>query len=86
MNCFCCIVKILKGSHENETKIIQKSYILLSKQNKVEVAAKDRKRYFHIDKSTSSEQIYALLDDVDSADEDVKDNLMNDSDTEFIAK
>ena len=50
------------------------------------MAAKDRKRYFHIDKSTSSEQIYALLDDVDSADEDVKDNLMNDSDTEFIAK
>ena len=45
-----------------------------------------RKRYFHIDKNASSEQIYALLDDVESADEDDIDNLMNDSDTEFIAE
>ena len=41
------------------------------------------KRYFHI---ASSEQIYALLDDVESVDEDNIDNLMNDSDTEFIAE
>ena len=47
---------------------------------------KDRKRYFHIDENTSSEQIYALLDDVESADEDDIDNLMNDSDTKFIAE
>ena len=45
-----------------------------------------RKRYFHIDENASSEQIYALLDDVESADEDDIDNLMNDSDTEFIAE
>ena len=45
-----------------------------------------RKRYFHIDENTSSEQIYASLDDVESADEDNIDNLMNDSDTEFIAE
>ena len=45
-----------------------------------------RKRYFHIDKNTSSEQIYALLHDVHSDDEDDIDNLMNDSDTEFIAE
>ena len=41
-------------------------------------------RYFHIDENVSSEQIYALLDDVESADKDDIDNLMNDSDTEFI--
>ena len=45
-----------------------------------------RKRYFHIDENASGEQIYALLDDVESADEDDIDNLMNGSDTEFIAK
>ena len=45
-----------------------------------------RKIYFHIDESASSEQIYASLDDVESADEDDIDNLMNDSDTEFIAE
>ena len=45
-----------------------------------------RKIYFHIDESASSEQIYASLDDVKSADEDDIDNLMNDSDTEFIAE
>ena len=31
------------------------------------MVANDRKRYFHIDKNASSEQIYALLDDVESA-------------------
>ena len=46
--------------------------------------ANGRKWYFHIDKNASSEQIYALLDDVESANEDDVDNLMNGSDTEFI--
>ena len=45
-----------------------------------------RKRYFHFDKNASSEQIYALLDDEESADEDYLDNLVNDSDTQFIAE
>ena len=45
-----------------------------------------RKRYFHIDENASSKQIYALLDDVKSADEDDIDYLMNDSDTELIAE
>ena len=49
------------------------------------MATNGRKRYFHIDKNASSEQIYALLDDVESADEDDIDNLMNYSDAEFIA-
>ena len=34
--------------------------------------------------SLSSEEIYALLDSIDSEDEDDIDNLMNDSDTEFV--
>ena len=58
-------------------------YILFSKQNKTvfrgEMATNGTERYFHIDENTSSEQIYALLDDVESAGKD-------DSDTEFIAE
>ena len=50
------------------------------------MAINSRKRYFHIDENASSEQIYALLDVVGSADKDDIDNLMNDSDTEFIAE
>ena len=50
------------------------------------MATNGRKRYFHIDENTSSEQIYALLDDVESVDEDDIDNLMIDADTEFIAE
>ena len=59
--------------------------ILFSKQNKAafwgEMATNGRKRYFHFDENASSEQIYALLDDEESADEDYLDNLVNDSDT-----
>ena len=47
------------------------------------MATNSRKRYFHIDENANSEQMYALLDDVESAEEDDIDNLMNDSDTEF---
>ena len=43
-----------------------------------------RKPYSNIDENASSEQMYALLDDVESADEDDIDNLINDS--EFIAE
>ena len=50
------------------------------------MATNGRKIYFHIDKNTSSEKIYALLADVESADQDGIDNLVNDFDTEFIAK
>ena len=45
-----------------------------------------RKRNFHIDETASSEQTYALLDDVGSADEDDMNNLINDSENEFIAE
>ena len=50
------------------------------------MATNGRKRYFHIDKNASSEQIYALLDDVESAGDDDIDNLMNNYGTEFIAE
>ena len=42
------------------------------------------KRYFHIDENASSEQIHALLDDVESVDEDDIDKLMNDSDWHWV--
>ena len=58
---------------------------MLSKQDG-KMATNGRKRYFHIHKSASSEQIYALLDDVESAGEDDIDNLMNNYGTEFIAE
>ena len=65
-------------------------YTLFSKQNKTvfwgKTATNSRKRYFHIDENASSKQIYALLDDVKSADEDDIDNLMKDSDIELIAE
>ena len=62
------------ASTEKETKIIQKSFILLSKQNKTnfwgKMATNDRMRYFNIGENASSEQIYALLDDVESNEKD----------------
>ena len=50
------------------------------------MATHGRKRYFDIDENASSEQIYALLDDIEGDDKNDTDNLMNDSDTEFIAE
>ena len=40
----------------------------------------------HIDENASSEQIYTLLGEVESAHEDGIHKLMNDSDTDFIAE
>ena len=50
------------------------------------MATNCRKRYFHIDENSNGEQIHALLDDVESADEDDIDNLMNNSYIKFIAE
>ena len=50
------------------------------------MATDSRRRYFYIDENAISEQIYALLDDVENADKDEIDNLMNYSDTAFIAE
>ena len=45
-----------------------------------------RKKYFELSESTTEDTIFALLDAVDSEEESDIDNLMNDSDTEFIAE
>ena len=50
------------------------------------MATNGRKKYFLIDENASSQQIYALLDDVENADEDDINNWTNDSDTEPIAE
>ena len=42
-----------------------------------------RKKYARIDRNTRSEKIFALLDEVNSDQEDDIDNLMSDSETEF---
>ena len=47
------------------------------------MATNGRKRYFHIDENASIEQIDASSDDVESADKDGIENLMNDPDTEL---
>ena len=69
---------------------IKKCNGLFSKHNKAifcgEMVTNGRKRHFHSDEKASSGQIYALLDDVESADKNEIDNLMNDSDTEIIAE
>ena len=48
------------------------------------IVTNGRKRYIHIDENPSSEKTFPLLDDVESANEDDIDNLMNDSDRELI--
>ena len=45
-----------------------------------------RKKYVGIDRNTRSEEIFGLLDEVNSAQEEDIENLMNDSDTEFIVE
>ena len=50
------------------------------------MASNGRKRYFQMHKNARSEQIYALLDDLESTDEDDIGNLMNDSNNEFLAE
>ena len=43
-----------------------------------------RKKYVRIDRNSRSGEIFALLDEVKSDQEEDIENLMNDSDTEFI--
>ena len=45
----------------------------------------NRKRYFHIDSGTSTDEIFALLDTFQSDNQGEINKLMNDFDTEFIA-
>ena len=45
-----------------------------------------RKKYVRTDRNTRSGETFALLDEVYSDQEEGIDNLMNDSDTEFICR
>ena len=45
----------------------------------------NQKRHFHIDSDASTDQVFTLLDAVESNNEDEIDELMNNFDTEFIA-
>lgn len=45
----------------------------------------NQKKYFHIDSGTSTDQIFALFDIVQSGNKNKFDELINDSDTDFIA-
>ena len=46
---------------------------------------KTRKKYINAEQ-LSSEEIFAVLDSIDSDDEDEVDDLINDSDTEFVSE
>ena len=46
----------------------------------------NRKRYVHIDRETGSNKIFALLDKTESETESDIENLLKDSDTEYIAE
>ena len=59
------------GDKSKDAMVFSK-YILFSRQSKTvfwgKMATNGGKRYFHIDENASSKEIYALLDDVESAD------------------
>ena len=50
------------------------------------MASNSRKKYVNIDINTGSNEIHAILDDIGSHYEEDLDDLMNDSDTEFISE
>ena len=82
-------VKVTKQEECQVVSLMSLMVQMFSKQKTVfssKMATNSTKRYFDIDGNVSSKQIYALLDDVESVDEDDIDNLMNDSDAEFIAE
>ena len=44
----------------------------------------NRKKYLHIDRETGSNEIFAMFDKIESETESDIDNLLEDSDTEYI--
>ena len=46
----------------------------------------NRKKYIHIDRETGSNEIYAMLDEIESDTESDIENLLEDSDTEYISE
>ena len=45
-----------------------------------------RKKYIHVDRGTGSHEIFAMLDKIESETESDTENLLEDSDTEYIAE
>ena len=83
-------LEVFHAESELQLKKMSKDAILFSRQSKTvlwgEMVTNSRKIYFHTDENASSEQIYSLFDDVESADKDDTYNLIDNSDTEFIAE
>ena len=46
----------------------------------------NRKKYIHIDRETGSNQIYAMLDEIESNTKNDIENLLEDSDAEYISE
>ena len=46
----------------------------------------NRKKYIHIDRETGSNEIYAMLDEIESNTESDTENLLEDSDAEMYQK
>ena len=46
----------------------------------------NRKKYIHIDRETGSNEIYAMLDEIESDTESDTGNLLENSDTEYISE
>ena len=46
----------------------------------------NRKKYIHIDQETGGNEIYAMLDEIESDTESDIENLVEDSDTEYISE
>ena len=45
-----------------------------------------RKKYIHIDRETGSNQIYAMLDEIESNTKSDIENLLEDSDAEYVSE
>ena len=52
----------------------------------ISVERNKRKKYIHIDRETGSNEIYAMLDEIESDTESDTENLLEDSDTEYISE
>ena len=46
----------------------------------------NRKKYIHIDRETGSNEMFGMLDKIESETESDIENLLEDSDTEYIAE
>ena len=71
---FSCRMSVAVGEKPKDAMTFFKKSHCISKQNKTafwgEMATNGKKTYFHVNENASSEQIYALLDNVERADED----------------